>query len=720
MRHGRSGMKLAKFFIPMAVAIGFATALVCTASAVQSSSDHKVLFEKAKFTMETKGDLKGAINLFEEIIKKYPNERDYAAKSLYLIGVCYEKLGERQSQQAQAAFQRLVKDYPDQTDAVNMAKERLARLTASLEKAAPGPAFRKIRIPFELSEWSGGQLSPDGKTFAFGSENRLWVVPVQGKVQPDLAGEPVEIQGTEDAWAYGMSWSGDGRWIALNSENNESEYISVVPASGGKPKRIPVQKNRAGGVAGCYSISLSPDGKTIAFASHESKEIKKSQIFVVSVDGGDPRQLTKEGGIGPCYSPDGSKIAYVTPPINQENNVPKNDVWVMPAAGGNPVRVSNLPGQASSPIWSPDGKMVAFSWNEEWSSFKKEICIVSVPEEGKPLGSPLRINTPFETEGTFDPLLRWTTDNKIGILLNNPTYEAIYTVPASGGMALQITPSGYAIHPQWSPDGRRIYFRWDGGSMAFVPSGGGKLELHPSIVGGMHSDFFVSYPGGGNSLSPDGKMIVFSGAKRVSKIRDNLGFDVNIYTVPTEGGEPKKISNIERPDQARYPCWSPDGNWIAYQAGKVEEGRKYNVIFKVPSEGGPATEITAEQDKVQYAYFDWSPDGKSIAYFSTEGTLNVKSIHGGQPLVVCKVQDIDDHSDLSWSPDGQKIAFVSKGKIWVVSTAGGEPVALKTDVDARADKLDWSPDGQKIAFTGVSGGEKELWLMEDFLPLVKK
>lgn len=719
MKREKSGMKLTKFFIQLTVAIGLAAAMVYAASTIQNSSDHKVLFEKAKFTMETKGDLKRAIQLFEEIIKKYPNERDYAAKSLYLMGICYEKLGERQAQQAQAAFQRIVKDYPDQTDTVNMAKERLARLTASLMKAPAQPTFRKIRIPFELSEWSGGQLSPDGKTFAFGSEGRIWVISVQGKVEPDLAGEPNELRGTEDAWAYGMSWSADGRWIAFNSESHDSEFISVVPASGGTPRKIPVGKNRVGGVATAYRISISPNGKTVAFGSLESKESKKIQIFVAGVNGGDLRQLTRDGGGQPCYSPDGSKIAYVTPRQNRENNAPQNDVWVIPAAGGNPVKVSDLPGAASGPIWSPDGKMVAFTRNEEWTSFKKEICVVPVPEEGQPVVSPLQVEFPSETEGTYDPLLGWTTDNKIGILLNNPTLEAVYTVPAAGGMALQVTPSGYASHPQWSPDGRQIYFRWGGGGLAFVPSEGGKLGLHPNIVAGKDSDLFISYPGGGNSLSPDGKTVVFSGAKRISE-KGKLGFDVNIYTVPVEGGKPTKISNIERPNQARYPCWSPDGKWIAYQAPKVEEGKEYRTIFKVPAEGGAASEITAEPDKVEYAYIDWSPDGKSMAYFSKEGTLNVKPIDGGQPRFVCRIQEIDDHSDLSWSPDGQKIAFVSRGKIWVVSAKGGEPVALKTDVNARADKLDWSPDGQKIAFTGLSGGEKEFWLMEDYLPLVKK
>jgi tetratricopeptide (TPR) repeat protein len=80
------------------IVIVLTTLAACAAPAVQNSAPYKILFEKARFTMETKGDLKGAIELFDEIVKKYPNVRDYAAKSLYLMGTCYEKLGEQQAQ----------------------------------------------------------------------------------------------------------------------------------------------------------------------------------------------------------------------------------------------------------------------------------------------------------------------------------------------------------------------------------------------------------------------------------------------------------------------------------------------------------------------------------------------------------------------------------------------------------------------------------------------
>jgi len=132
-----------------------------------------------------------------------------------------------------------------------------------------------------------------------------------------------------------------------------------------------------------------------------------------------------------------------------------------------------------------------------------------------------------------------------------------------------------------------------------------------------------------------------------------------------------------------------------------------------------------ESANVTEAGLDWSPDGKTIAYFSKKadapaGTLNLVPIAGGESREICPVQNVNAQSDVSWSPDGQKIAFVSRGKIWVVPAEGGEPVEVKTDVDADAGKLDWSPDGRKIAFSGDSGMDIEFWFMEDFLHLLKK
>ena len=113
-------MKHRKTFILVAF-----MAVLLTATGFQDSPGYKILFEKAKFTMETKGDLTGAINIFNDIIKKYPKEREYAAKSQLYIGLCYEKLGVKE---AQKAYQKVVSGYPEQTETVKLANEKLSLL----------------------------------------------------------------------------------------------------------------------------------------------------------------------------------------------------------------------------------------------------------------------------------------------------------------------------------------------------------------------------------------------------------------------------------------------------------------------------------------------------------------------------------------------------------------------------------------------------------------
>ena len=579
-----------------------------------------------------------------------------------------------------------------------------AKRTKASESAASKLAhqiiFKKIRIP---TKPGNGVLSPDGKKLAFVSKRSIWVVPVHGKVSPDIAGEPVRLPGTEGAWRWGMSWSADGKWLAYNTLPSEGHVgICIVPSSGGKVKRI-VNRYRAGVRIHNYLLSLSPGGKIVAFTSEEKQ---KTQLFTVNVEGGDVNQLAEDGGTQPSFSPDGKKIAYVKEKP-RKTEIHRSDVWVIPTAGGTPVQVSDLKGEATGPIWSPDGKMIAFTRKAiPGSDVSKEICIVPVSETGNPEASPTQIEFPLET---WDFLAGWTLDNKIGVLLANPEHQAIYTVPAFGGNATQVTPQGGYSSPRWSPDGKRIYLR----GLASVRSEGGEISISP-----IDADSMIGGPlqWGGNVVSPDGKKIVFCASKK-----DNKSYSsTHIYTIPVEGGEPKQLTI--RPGWDRFPCWSPDGKSIAFirysDASWIKKKHDYiNNICIVRPEGGEVRQLTSESDKVARATIAWSPDGKSIAYYSEDKTIRVIPVQGGEPRVVVKVDKVNEWWDeLSWSRDGKKIAYSSKGSIWVVSLDGGEPEEIKTGLDAKVTHLSWSPDGEKIAFTAMRGGDTELCLMENFLP----
>ena len=115
------------------------------------------LFEKALYMEEAIGDLEQAIELFQQVLEEFPDNREFAAKSLLHLGICYEKQGLKQ---ARGTYQDVINKYPDQQGEVSLAKERLNRLLA-LQEVPHNPTFRKIRIPTKIS-WNVA-LSPDGQ-----------------------------------------------------------------------------------------------------------------------------------------------------------------------------------------------------------------------------------------------------------------------------------------------------------------------------------------------------------------------------------------------------------------------------------------------------------------------------------------------------------------------------------------------------------------------------
>ena len=726
--HLRKTMVLMAALLAVSLVSAHSIAPVRPGSSQQSADD---LYQSALLKKEAEGDLSGAIRLFQDIVTKFPGKRDIAAKAQLQIGICYEKMG---MQDAQKAFQSVVDKYPEQTQEVALAKERLAKITKALAAETQKPGFRKIRIP---ANPGNGALSPDGMMLAFASQGSVWVVPISGKVQPDLAGEPVRLTEPLGALNQGntmVAWSGDGQWIAFNTWDGKKVEIYMVSASGGAPKKIPVNANRSVSSGHNYRVSLSPDGRTLAFCSTdltssgmkpEKSEPASSfqQLYTVPVDGGEARRLTNAGAKEPAFSPDGKRIAFIRP-FYLENGKLQKDLWVMNSDGTGSIQMTESPGNARGPVWSPDGKMIAFHYEpKNDNSFSDEIRIVPAPSDRKSAGTPTKIKLSLES---YSMIAGWTIDHKIGLFLASPQHQAVYTVPAGGGEATQISPEtatrftgdedfeGYPCYSRWSPDGKKVYFRWGKGHIAAVPSQGGTLA---SVHSSKDTKLIEVLPGGGNDVSPDGKKIVFAAYKEGTR-----PLEVNIWTIPTEGSDPKQITRGLAQD--RYPCWSPDGKRIAFLRTTQKSKDDYVTnIYAVPAEGGEVRQITTEADRVNYASIKWAPAGDRIAYYSLDKTINVKPVQGGEPRVVVKVEKVHGHCDLSWSPDGKELAYTSKGRIMVLSLKGGEPREIKTGIlneEVENFHIDWSPDGKKFTFTAGFGGDEELWLTENFLPEDKK
>jgi tetratricopeptide (TPR) repeat protein len=118
------------------------------------------LFQKGLVQERVKGDLDEAIKVYERIIVKFPNNRPIVAKALLHIGLCYEKMGK---QEAQKAYQRLIKEYTDQPAPVAQARARLAALRTD----PSGMTFRRVWTYHGLHVDIDGTVSPDGRYLPF-------------------------------------------------------------------------------------------------------------------------------------------------------------------------------------------------------------------------------------------------------------------------------------------------------------------------------------------------------------------------------------------------------------------------------------------------------------------------------------------------------------------------------------------------------------------------
>src|SRR4030043_1683596 len=128
-----------------------------------AAQDNKasVQLAAAIYEEEVTGNLDKAVELYLDILKKYPNNRPVAAKTLYHLGLVNEKMGK---QKASEYFTRLVNSYPDQTELVALAKTKLASLKgATVGSGSSTLAVRRV--------WSGadvtGKVSPDGRFLSF-------------------------------------------------------------------------------------------------------------------------------------------------------------------------------------------------------------------------------------------------------------------------------------------------------------------------------------------------------------------------------------------------------------------------------------------------------------------------------------------------------------------------------------------------------------------------
>ncbi len=581
-------------------------------------------------------------------------------------------------------------------------------------ESSAGPTFTKIDVP-ALPEYCA--LSPDGERIAFTAEDGcLWVAPVRGRVDANVAGQPIKLTERMVDWqAPGLPvWSADGDWIAFNAKDttdeNEIHQFSmfVIPSTGGELRQVPAIHNGPG-VWLYFRLSLSPDGKIIAFSSLDPLipgESYRHSIYTMPVDGGSLKRVTDSLCREPAISPDGKMLAYIQSRLSRMEDGPKQtDVWVVPVEGGSPVRITNLPGRVMGPVWSPDSRMIAFTrlvrlhqGDLDAMAEGRELGIVALSDDYRPVGPPTIIELPLSSD---DFIAGWSLSDQLGVVLKTSVRKAIYTVPASGGIATQVGPMGSGS-PSWSPDGLTIFYA-DDTAVFHVPAEGGQASFIP-IHGLQETRINLD-------VSPDGTRILLPG-----KIKGVSG--TRFWVVSVDGGKPSQAATDTL--SGFVSCWSPDGHWIVFVSGEGD-------LCLVPAAGGTIRQLLPHTDSSYViGQMSWSPDGQRIAYpyrlKDSLVTISVIPFEGGDPVDLAEIQRDDYCYSVAWSPDGQRLAYPSfnetSGDIWVLPLDSGKPSRLQTGLDLEAIwHLDWSPDGEKIVFSAYWGAETSFWLIDNFLPL---
>ncbi len=697
------------------IALATVVAALAAGSTLHAQQTAEEMYQAALYQEEVQGNLDGAIDGYQRILEEFGGNRSVGAKAQLHIGLCYEKLGLTEAQQA---YRRVIADYPDHTDEVAVARERLNSLERELAELNRQPTFRKIEF---ASEPQNGVMSPDGKKLAFTSEDAVWVVPVQGSVGANIAGEPVRIADVPGAWNFMnlLGWSADGEWIAVNGGGLNGDEVYLVPAAGGEPRMIRLPVRGVGYFSGRLSLSL--DGEYLAFSAQElgtpAEEAGFSglKVFVIPARGGEPRQISSDLGVFPAFSPDGAFIAYVThqrkeePPENVQLPRYDSELWVARSSGGSAIKLASVDGRLAGPVWSPDGRFVAAQGRIDLGG--KEISVFPLSPDVSSAGEPAEIALPGMSMGM---VAGWTPEGELGVFIRSPYRSAVYTVPSSGGRAVQVTPEGVPYYPRWSPNGERIFLRWvrpddeHPVKVAHVPAAGGDITELPWP----EKALMTQVPGGGHNISPDGQALIVSGREAPYGSENYM----DLWVIPLDESRARRLTDDESHES--YACWSPDGRSVAFlDWHKKPEGKGFTGIYVMPAEGGDPQEVTTEADSADFGGITFSLNGERIAYFSS-GAIKTIPVGGGKPEVLVAEVRHGRHSQLAYSPDGSKIAHNADGKIWITTLATGETAELRTGLpeDFQLGEFGWSPDGSKITFMTTSGDEPEFWLISDFLP----
>lgn len=387
----------------------------------------------------------------------------------------------------------------------------------------------------------------------------------------------------------------------------------------------------------------------------------------------------------PQISPDGKWVAYVVGYNDATKDDSFSNIFMAPAAGGAPVQVT-FSGQDEDPRWSPDNQYLAFK-----SSRDKKAQVYVINRAG---GEAYPVTTVAQGVRDFE----WSPDSKKLLLVIK---DADPDKPADDDE--KAAPAPYVI--------TRLFFKWDGvGYLKELYKHLYVLDIATrslkQITSGAWDDadpITGSYDSSPPHWSPDGKWIVFV-SNRTAEPDANENTD--IYVVSAEGGEPRKLTTNEGPDE--MPSWSPDGKSIVYATQLEPQYLWYDQLklAVIPAAGGSPQILTKDLDRNLWDPV-YGPDGRLYFMLEDGGTQRLVSMPAqGGKIAETTQQKIVRQFDLGSKgvvavqaarPDApDEIYMVSGGKENQISHANDD--FLKTVEVGKTERIQFnSKDGTPIS-----------------------